>query len=87
MQKSLLKNKWVKLAVVSMLCAVLVYFGTYATLAQTEENENTVNTTVTVVNGDGESTEYDISDSDSALAYVENYAENIQYDEILSFIS
>ena len=80
MQRTLLKNKWFKLFVVSIICSILVYFGTYATMAATETNDAD-DSIVTVVNGDGDETRYDISDPESALAYVENYAENIQYDE------
>ncbi|MBR5473737.1 MAG: hypothetical protein IKU82_07100, partial [Clostridia bacterium] len=39
MHKSLLKNKWLKLFVVSVLCAVLVYFGTATVLGATTDKD------------------------------------------------
>ncbi len=91
MQKTILKNKWFKLFVVSILCSILVYIGTYATMAAIESND-TDDSVVTVVNGDGEETQYDINSMEgrtegeyveinNALTYVESYAENLQYDE------
>lgn len=91
MQKTLLQNKWFKLFAVSILCSILVYFGTYATMAITESTD-VDSSIVTVINGDGDETQYDISASESrvegehieindALSYVENYADNLQYDE------
>lgn len=91
MQKSLLKNKWVRLLIVTVICAIAVFIGTYSALGATEEAE-VEEKIVTVVNGDDEETVYDINSSEDktvvesvevggALSYVENYADNIQYDE------
>ena len=88
MQNTLLKNKWFKLFVVSMICAVLTYLGTYLTLAATNETDE--QNIVTIVNDDGDETVYDLNASEDvetvttvtgALGYVENYADNLQYDD------
>ena len=92
MQSKILKNKWFKLFAVSIICAILTYFGTYATLAASAEEATPIQNVVTVTNDDGDETVYDIAASESreegevaeinnALAYVENYADNLQFDK------
>ena len=92
MQSKILKNKWFKLFAVSIICAILTYFGTYATLAASAEETTPIQNVVTVTNDDGDETVYDIAASESreegevveinnALAYVESYADNLQFDK------
>ena len=63
MQKSLLKNKWVRLLIVTVICAIAVFIGTYSALGATEEAE-VEEKIVTVVNSDDEETVYDINSSE-----------------------
>ena len=72
MQKSLLKNKWIKLFTVSILCAVLVYFGTSTVLAITANDdieEKSVIFSVDVPDEDGEieTYYYDVTTTESRI--------------------
>lgn len=76
MQNTLRKKKWLKLFIVTMICAVLTYFGTYSTLAATNDGdakEESSIFSVDVINEDDsvDTYYYDVTSNDSANIVIE----------------
>ena len=67
------------------ICAVLAFGMTFTALSATDDTTTTGTTDETAevfsVEVDGESYEYDLSDGESAQAYVDDYANNLNSDE------
>ncbi len=73
------KSKFAKVIVLSLICMAVAFFGAYSIGAATSKNESK-NTAFTVT-VDGEENEYDLSDGESAQAYVDGYADNLGADK------
>ena len=77
------KQKFRRLAVLAAVCAIVVFCMTYLGLSvaadgSSDKAAGADSFTVTV---DGEDTEYDLSDGESAQAYVDGYADNLVNDK------
>lgn len=76
-QKTLRQSRIARFVALAVIVAVTVFAGTFAALAAGETASADGSFTVTV---DGEETEYDLSDGESALSYVDSYADNLSND-------
>ncbi len=77
------KQKFRRFAVLAAVCAIVVFCMTYLGLSvaadgSSDKAAGADSFTVTV---DGEDTEYDLSDGESAQAYVDGYADNLVNDK------
>lgn len=70
-----------RLFVLALAVAVVTFIGTFTALGADEAKEDAATSTTISVDVDGEAVEYDLTDADSAQEYVDNYADNIQYDK------
>ncbi len=78
------KNNFLRIFCLALIVAIAVFAGTFTALGAGDdaaENAETGSSSSVVVSVDGEEIEYDLSDADSAQAYVDSYADNIQYDK------
>ena len=79
-----LRSRILRMLALAVLCAAVVFAGTFIALGSngdgaeaTDASASGASFTVTV---DGEDTEYDLSDGESAQAYVDSYADNLGAD-------
>ena len=74
------KVSWKRWLLAGLVCALLTFSLTFVALGDGEDAAASPEGSFTV-NVDGEEVEYDLSDPDSAQAYVDSYADNLGSDE------
>ncbi len=72
------KSRFIRLICLAVIVAVVVFAGTFTALGA--EGSTAAADMKVTVDVDGEEVEYNLADDDSAMEYVDNYADNIQYD-------
>ena len=75
------KVSWKRWLLAGLVCALLTFSLTFVALGDGEDAATASPEGSFAVNVDGEEVEYDLSDPDSAQAYVDSYADNLGSDE------
>lgn len=75
------KVSWKRWLLAGLVCALLTFSLTFVALGDGEDAAAASPEGSFTVNVDGEEVEYDLSDPDSAQAYVDSYADNLGSDE------